>query len=246
MVETRIQPRHAHWMSAQRDVTFSIGEVFDPANEVARWLTVLAMASNDFWRFFHWMEEAQDDATRILAYRLEAAALFEAARHLTKPPKQWPKIATFIAALPEEARVDRDRVCGAINPTSEYYVGDWLERLRHVTFHYADGAPAKSRAKKEEIEHALTRAIAQGIEGRIKIASDSFGDVRFAFADEVAVQWLPDTNSEDGITQLRSLSDVGIALAQFAQRAIGAHLATLPEGVVLGMPAATNDRPRAA
>lgn len=238
--------RHPGGMSSQRDLTFTIAEVFDPADEVARWLTVLAMASNDFWRFFHWMEQAQDDATRILAYRLEAAALFEAARHVMKPPKQWSKIAAFIAALPEEARVDRDRVCGAINPRSEYYVGDWMERLRHVTFHYADGDPAKSRAKKDEIEHALAQAIAQGIEGRIKIASDSFGDVRFAFADEVAVQWLPDTNSEDGIAQLRSLADVGIALAQFAQRAIGAHLATLPDGVVVGMPTATNDRPRSA
>jgi hypothetical protein len=32
--------------------------------------------SNDFWRFVAWREGATDGPTRVLAYRLEAAALY--------------------------------------------------------------------------------------------------------------------------------------------------------------------------
>jgi len=223
-------------MDGPRLLSFQIADVFDPSDELARWLTVLAMASNDFWRFFRWMEEASDGPTRILAFRLEAAALFEAARHLTKPPTQWPRIAKFLSRLPPDVLADRDRVRGTIDPKSEFYVGDWLERLRNVTFHYPDGHPAKSQAKKEEVEQAMARAVAQGIEGKITIATGSFGDVRFEFADEVAVQWLPDGETSHGTSQIVLLREGGIALAKFAQRAIGAHLATLPRGVVSGLP----------
>ncbi|MEA2274557.1 MAG: hypothetical protein QOI98_3265 [Solirubrobacteraceae bacterium] len=68
------------------------------------------------------------------------------------------------------------------------------------------------------------------------MATDSFGDVRFEFADEVAVQWLPDVDTEHGTGQIVVLREAGIALARFAQRAIGAHLASLPKGVVTAVP----------
>lgn len=48
----------------------------------------------------------------------------------------------------------------------------------------------------------LVRAIAHGIEGKITMTTDSFGDVRFKFADEVAVQWLPDVDTEHGTEQM--------------------------------------------
>jgi hypothetical protein len=89
-------------MESPRLLSLSIADAFDPKDELARWLTVLAMASNDFWRFFEWMEAATDEPTRILAFRLEAAALYEAARHLTKPPTRWPRIAAFLSGLPDD------------------------------------------------------------------------------------------------------------------------------------------------
>jgi hypothetical protein len=100
---------------------------FDPEDEVARWLTVLAMESNDFWRLFEWMDGADDVATRILAFRLEAAALYEAALHLTETPTRWPNIEKFLATLPAPAQADKDQVCGAIDPDSPHYVGDWIK-----------------------------------------------------------------------------------------------------------------------
>jgi hypothetical protein len=132
--------------------------------------------------------------------------------------------------------LDKDRVCGAIDPQSEHYAGDWLDGLRNVTFHYAEGAPRKPQAKREEVEQALARVIANGITGKITMATDSFGDVRFEFADEVAMQWLPDIDTGRGTAQTATLREAGIALARFARRAIGAHLASLPKGVVTEMP----------
>jgi hypothetical protein len=56
--------------------------------------------------------------------------------------------------------------------------------------------------------------------------------VRFDFADEVAVQWLPNIDTEEGLAQLDALREAGGALARFVQLAVGAHLTDLPDGVV--------------
>jgi hypothetical protein len=92
--------------------------------------------------------------------------------------------------------------------------------------------PAKAEAGHEEIKQALERAIAQNIEGKITITGQRFGDVRFDFADEVAVQWLPDVDTHVGLAQLDALREAGGALTRFVQFAIGAHLDALPDGVV--------------
>jgi hypothetical protein len=211
---------------------FPIAQAFDPNDEVARWLTVLAMASNDVWRLFEWMEQGGDQGTRVLAFRLEAAALYEAASHLIDTPTRRPAIQSFLAGLPGAAQAEKDRVCGAIDPKSPHYVGEWIKSHRNVTFHYAIVHPERAAAEQEEIKLALERAIVQEIDGKITITGGGFGDVRFDFADEVAVQWLPDVDTEEGQAQIAALREVVVALARFVQRAIGAHLDTLPDGVV--------------
>jgi hypothetical protein len=60
-----------------------------------------------------------------------------------------------------------------------------------VTFHYPEMHPDKPRWK-EEITEALPAAAE--LEGTIT-ADEQFGSVRFRFADEVAVQWLPDAET---------------------------------------------------
>ncbi len=190
------------------------------------------MASNDFWRVFKWMDEAEDASTRILAYRLWAAALYEAARHLEETPRRSSKVDAFLSGLPQEARADQNRLCGAFDRKSPHYVGAWIERHRNVTFHYAVVMKERADRGQEELKQALERAIAQGIPGTISTPKDKFGAARFAFADEVAVQWLPDGDTAQGRRELGSLQEAGLALARFAQRAIGAHLDALPVGVV--------------
>lgn len=60
--------------------------------------------------------------------------------------------------------------------------------------------------------------------------------MRFDFADDVAVQWLPDIDHDVGIAELGRMTEALLALARFVQRAVGAHLATLPPGIVTGLP----------
>lgn len=205
-------------MGDVREVTFSIAEVFDPDDEVCRWLTVLAMASNDFWRVFGWMEDAADDVTRVHACRLQAAALYEAASHLTATPRQWPRIQAFLAALPAEAHADKDHLCGAVDPGPRPLLGDWIKALRNVTFHYPVVDPRKAGVGTEEITNALKRAIAQDIGGKITVRGESLGSVRFDFADEVAVQWLPDIDHDAGIAELGRMT-LGSARARSVRSA---------------------------
>jgi hypothetical protein len=207
---------------------FQIGDAFPADDPIARWLTVLAMASNDFFRMFRWVDHAEDAGEQLLAYRIQAAALFEAATHLSDTIRQEPSAKSFYDALPPEARKAGDRVLAAVDPKSEHYIGDWARPHRNVTYHYPAMNPAKAAAGKSEIKIALERAA--HLEGSIT-AEGTFGSVRFDFADEVAVQFLPDATLENPAT-VEAIRDTGASLATFVQHAANAYLGRLPEGTV--------------
>jgi hypothetical protein len=139
-------------------LTFTIGEAFPADSADARWLTVLAMASNDFLRLFGWLAQACDDGTRVLAFRIIASAFMEAATHLDGTIRRFSDIARFVAELDDEARDEAERVRGAIDPESPHYLGPWLEGHRNVTFHYAEMHPLKAEHGKEELSEALRAA----------------------------------------------------------------------------------------
>jgi len=82
---------------------------------------------------------------------------------------------------------------GVTDPRSDHYLR-WLEPHRKITFHYAEMHPLKAENDNEEIQTALRRARASV--GAIFDAG-LFGGVRFGFADEVAVQWLPGAYDHD-------------------------------------------------
>jgi hypothetical protein len=130
--------------SAATTLRFKIGDAFPADDSVARFITVLALMSNDW--------------TRSAQYLLE------------------------------------------IEDGSEDEGGRWLS--------------ADRRRDRPEIA---------SLSGR------HFGSVRFGFADDVAVQWLPDvdTDARDILAQLR---DAVLALARFVQRATRAYLETRPSG----------------
>ncbi len=55
--------------------------------------------------------------------------------------------------------------------------------------------------------------------------------MRFNFADEVAVQWLPDVEAQ--VHLIERLRDAVMALARFVQRAAHTYLASRPAGTVV-------------
>jgi len=184
-------------------IRFVIGRAFPADDPIARFVTVLAQAHNDFVRVFERMsnanaasDEAEDQAVRILGLRLNAASHAEASAFLKDATRRWPDIKHFVAELSEDVQTDIAHVMGVTDPTSEHYL-PWLEPHRNVTFHYAEMHPLKALHDNEEIQVALRRA-------RTSVGEISdggrFGDVRFGFADEVAVQWLPGAHDHDDPT----------------------------------------------
>lgn len=213
-------------MSQGGEVTFSIADAFDPADEVARWLTALALLASDHARFVVWTEGAADDPTRLLAERLQAAALHEAARHLTKPVQRRARVAAFLAALPAGARADAERVRGAVDAASEHYAGDGIERLRSVTHHYSDVYEGERGAKQVALEHALAR-----VQGRATLPAAPASDPpAFDFADAVAAQLLTelDGDGDRALALGERLREAGLALQRFAHAAISAHVGGRP------------------
>jgi len=166
-------------------VRFKIGEAFPAADPVARFVTVLAMMSNDWMRLAKQMQSQQ------------VSLLVEAAKFIRDAQKRFPELDAFVAALPARARKDRDRVVGAIDPTSKRYRGRWVEDLRNVTFHYPEMQPNKAAHGKEEASVALTKAAT--LTSTIDAGDFYFGEARFHFADEVVVQWIPEKRTRKAL-----------------------------------------------
>jgi hypothetical protein len=211
-----------------QELTFRIGDAFPAECVEARWVTVLAMASNDFLRLFDWLVNASDEGTRLLVFRIIASAFYEVVTHLDDTVRRFPEITTLVGDLDAEAQQEVERMRGAIKPESPFYLGAWFEKHRNVTFHYAEMHPSKATHRQEEISEALRAA--EQLSGTIS-TSEGFGSVRFGFADEVAVQWLPDV-SVDGAAALESLRERCLDLTRFTQRAANRYLNQLAAGVV--------------
>lgn len=203
---------------------FKIGDAFPASDPVARFINVVAMMSNDWLRSTADMmalDDADPDAParRLMLFRQQAALHHEAATFITKSRRRFPEIRAFIDGLDQDARDECDQIVGGIDPTSSHYHGDWLADHRNVTFHYPEMHPDKAAHGQEEITEALEAA--SGLEGTITM-SESFGSVRFRFADEVAVQWLPDAATQTH--RIEALRESVMALGRFAQRAAQTYL----------------------
>ena len=83
--------------------------------------------------------------------------------------------------------------------------------------------PDKAQHGQEEILEALKEAAE--IDSYIEYG-DTFGSVRFRFADEVGVQWLPD----DPAPALEKLRESVLALSRFVQRAGQVYMESRPDG----------------
>jgi hypothetical protein len=217
-------------------VRFNIGEAFPASDPVARFVTVLAMVSNDANRSMDELLDVKDGppdagARRMMLFRQEAAFFFEAATFIAEASSRFPQIRDFIAGLPQEARDECSQVVSGVDPASAHYVGDWLRDHRNVTFHYSEMHPDKAAHGKEEITQALEDAAE--LQGTVHIG-DELGSVRFWFADEVVAQWLPPDEAKPAT--IITLREALMALVCFTQRAFAAYQASRPEGTFTEQP----------
>lgn len=203
-------------------ISFKIGEAFPADDPVARFVTVLAMMSNDVNRSFALLDPKGDSGEELTLFRYQASLYFEAARFIADTPRHYPTVEAFLAALSQEARDEHDQIVGGIDRKSPHYVGDWLSRHRDATFHYPRMHPEKASRGTESIFQALDAAGEQ--RGEITFYA-TLGSLRCGFADTVAAQWVTDDDEHETITRLR---EALLALVRFTQRVLTAHNAARP------------------
>jgi hypothetical protein len=211
-------------------VMFKIGDAFPASDPVARFITVLGMMSNDWLRSIQEMlalDDADPDSggRRLSLFRQQASLHHEAATFIREARRRFSEIDEFIDGLPTIAQDECDQVVCGIDPQSPHYHGHWLADHRNVTFHYPEMHPDKAKHGQEEIKEALEAA--SGLESSIE-SGDYFGSVRFRFADEVAVQWLPD--DPDLATLIENLRESVLAMSRFVQRAAKVYMESRPSG----------------
>lgn len=203
--------------------TFRIRTAFPAAEPVARFLTMVAMMCNDLLRLVDWMlslDAAQSEAgaaARIFSFRLQASALFEASKFLREASRRSPQIRAFVASLSEDAQQELEHV-QCVGQTSTAPLGEWLRAHRNVTFHYAQLDVNKAAAGVEEIWQALEDAA--DLSGEIQLG-EALISTRFQFADQVAIQWLPDGEQAEAI--LDALREAVMDLVRFTQKALDAY-----------------------
>jgi hypothetical protein len=101
----------------------------------------------------------------------------------------------------------------------------------NVTFHYSEMHPDKAMHGKEEITQALEDAAE--LPGTVYVGED-VSSVRFWFADEVVVQWLPPDEAKP--TTIITLREALMALVGFTQRAFAAYQTRRPAGTFTEQP----------
>jgi hypothetical protein len=218
-------------MGSMPTLTFEIGAAFPAEDPVARFITVLAMMSNDWLRETKLTGDLEDyyedaEGLRLMSFRQQASMYHEAAKFIASARRQFVAIRRFIASLDADAQEALEQVVGGLNARSAHYLGKWIKDHRNVTFHYPELNADAAAHDNEQVAKALRKA--RKIAGTIS-SDDTFGSVRFGFADEVVVQWLPDVDNDakDRITELRMAVE---ALGRFVQQAAQAYLESRPEG----------------
>jgi hypothetical protein len=216
--------------------TFIIGEAYPQADPVARFVTVLAMGSNDWHRTmalmidtFPEIASVDDDASgdddpgpealgvRLMLLRLQAASRFEATKFIDDSRRRFPEIKKFLHDLDARAQEQLTRVMAVADRHAAAYQS-WLEGHRDVTTHYPELVRERHQAGKEEIANALD--LAASFEGAIT-AGDTDNTLRFHYADAVAVNLLPDITADPSTVE--ELRNALIAMGRFAGLAFAAY-----------------------
>jgi hypothetical protein len=206
---------------------FKIGDAFPADDAVARFVTVMAMISNDWHRSMREMgaslkDDADGQGIRMLHARQQFAAYHEAAKFITEARSHYhPEISDFVDGLDAPTRAHYATAIALFDK-----IPQWLKDYRDVTFHYPKMVRERYVAGKEEIANALEAAAEH--QGTITVG-DTKSTVRLGFADEVAVQLRDLFDNRDTI---KELSEARIALGEFAYAAVMQQLASCGAGVV--------------
>jgi hypothetical protein len=155
-------------------ISFRIGDVFDPDDDVALWLLTIVLAFNDIVLTHVRADEATEEWERFYFSRVAFGHYNEILLYLERVDSK-PSVQKFIASLPTAVQ-------DAYRETLAIYDGNRAvaNRLRNeAIFHYPDkgGVDAMRDALRErELQDAL---------GGISSSTGKIRDMRAHYADEV-------------------------------------------------------------
>ena len=175
----------------ETEIKFRIGDVFSASDPVARYVTGVAMISNDWGRLFQLQDELGErhPGPRLLLYRFQLALHVEAAKFIQQAQGQYPvEIGRFLAGLPDEAQEIHKTL---VDP--EHLAKVRADDTRNLSFHYPQIMKVRFERDIEEMAGLLKKA--EDLTGRVE-ASSVPRFLEYQFADEVALQMLPMTPDE--------------------------------------------------
>lgn len=209
---------------AGKTVSFQIGDVFDPENDLAIWISTIALAHNDLVTASRCVEEAPNEWLRFYDWRISIGHYSEIMGFLSRM-RGRPAIDTFIDSAPEEVR-------------SAYHIALQLwEQIRKVAkhvrneaaFHYPD--PKGIKAMRRALRDDELRAARGGITSE----SGTVGDARIHYADEVMAKMVLNASggTEEKVAETwRALGDAVAAFMRFANVAQDEFFLRQPPGVI--------------
>jgi hypothetical protein len=204
-------------------IGFRIGDAFPADDPVARWATVLSMATNNAIYLNVRLVEGDLPPEQTLYYfRLIAAHFFEIATWLKETRKPWPEIDELVNSLDKDAQERYDNIVAFAS--QKHPLHKRLSESRSTIFHYPAMHPAREAAGAEELANAMREAKQSvgWIEG-----GDAYATFRAAFADEIALQFLATTDEEtEGV--MDALHGPVFELVELTEAVLLAHLKTLP------------------
>jgi hypothetical protein len=220
-------------------VSFKIGEAFPADDQLARWMTVYAMALNDLLLINRWLiprlqgEVIAEPHETFHLGRLAAAHLFEAATFLRKSDKQLAVVRDFVAKLDEEPRAAYADLL-AIGEGGQGRFAKQLKHARNMVFHYQallTGQGEEHERLKQAMRGHADDEREQGIKrGKVEDIPPALTGFRSLFADDIATEMLlPEDTEQEMSSFLGNVAEHSAKLMIFGKPAFNAYTQTKPE-----------------
>jgi hypothetical protein len=221
-------------------VRFKISEAFPADDQLARWMTVCAMAFNDLLvvnaLLIPRLEEKIASGPGEIFYlgRVAAAHLFEAATFLRKSDR-IPAIKKFVADLGEEAQTAYNELLQIGDGGS----GEFYEQLKHArnkSFHYQElflgDNEEREPLKRAMAAHAADEQDKPDKRSEISDLPPPITGFRADFAYDIASEMLLPENTETEFPPFTAATSNHIAkFAIFTKAALNAYTVTKPAEV---------------
>lgn len=125
-------------LHASSEVTFRIGDVFDPEDPAARWVVTLSLAWNDLQlvnqRLLAGLTGDARPYENFHDAKGVAVAVWEISKYL-RDTEDEPAVSALLGSLPAEARADHEQALDATDPASDGSFKRKLATARDMSGH---------------------------------------------------------------------------------------------------------------